>query len=608
MEHIISSDDQFAEMQVFHGQYLALSRATVPKTHSYNDGGRVRLGDYSFDVARTYSVEEFEKEFNKNSVVKASWNGSWVVKPVDNIYGISGLPVNTYENAWGVRKRVELRGSNYFLLDVKTLDVKYDFCYWMPGEFFDTNHYKNLTSQTTLSRQPFGNSISIGGTGLEFSGVNWAAGSATDIVPNQVLSSLASEDQYETLILQRGDFYVSQQTFPGRFIFDLHGQGEGFIMQSWVMSVVRKHTDQLMFSFRVRAGQLIDLKHCTKTADLPTKTQKLYVQSTSGTIEVWADDNTALVKVLQGDFALPSDCRLCLQGMDQTSFPIPQYQTLTALATTTRGTMCMAIKSATDANYMVFESNLFKLAIANNILVVNEVSTALTIAHGTRMVISCSFRDTKIEVSVLNIDSSSLQQYASTAAEASFVAQSGYTVNYKCPGDTGFELSGLIMVYENDDGLEKKLVQEIQQCWSGSEEDLGTYSNGSFTSGASLAGDVLDLVFRTFTRVVPKIDRELQNIFRLDEEIFQTTIATKHGYTNRISSVVVRATGLGVDGLAGNVIYTGVPVDGHIENVPRYFSFDSPGMLTVFSSFVDAQDGHEKTFVNGESSYTILLK
>ena len=540
--------------------------------------------------------------------MKAKWDGSWTLKPVDNIYGISGSPVNTYENQWGVRKRIEQRGSNYFLVDVKTLDIKQDFCHWMPGEFFDTNHYKAITSQNALTVLPFGNSVAISGTGMEFGAVNWVAGNATDILPNKVLSSLESEEQHETLALRSGDFYVSEQTFPGRFVFDLHGQGEGFIMQSWVISVIHKHTDQPLFSFRVRAGQLIDLVHCTKTADLPTKTQKLYVDSTAGTIDVWADEKTTTTKVLQSNFALPADCRLCLQGLDETTFPIPQYRTLKTLTTTTKGTLCMAIKSATDADYLVFESNLFKLAVANNILVVNEVSTGLTLSHATRMVISCSFVDTEIEVSVLDIDNSLLQQYASSAAEPNFVVQSTYSANSRCPGDTGFQLSGLIMVYDNDDKLEKKLLQEIEQCWSGSEIDLGQYDNGSFTSGASLDNDVLSVVFQDYTRVVPKISRELQSIFRVDEEIFETTVSSRHGYTDRISSVLVRAVGLGVNGLAGNVIYSGVPVNGHIENTPNFFSFAHPGMLTVYSSFIDSQDGVEKLFTHGESSYTILLK
>ena len=244
MENIVSSDDNYAEMQIFHGQFLALARATVPKTHNYNDGGRVWLGDYLFELGRTYSVDEFEKEFNKNEIVKAKWDGSWTLKPVDNIYGISGSPVNTYENQWGVRKRIEQRGSNYFLVDVKTLDIKQDFCHWMPGEFFDTNHYKAITSQNALTVLPFGNSVAISGTGMEFGAVNWVAGNATDILPNKVLSSLESEEQHETLALRSGDFYVTTVCFIGcrtQFRRTIHVQCKFQMPGGYWISVIRSN-------------------------------------------------------------------------------------------------------------------------------------------------------------------------------------------------------------------------------------------------------------------------------------------------------------------------------------------------------------------------------
>ena len=258
MEHVLESADQFGEILVSYGSKIALKRAVVPYKEDYNDAGTVSMSEYSFDVPRCHTLEEFQAEFNKNKLLKATFDENrWTVKPKKNIFGESGEIVNTYEDSDKNRRRIEFRDPNYFLLDEKNLKLSDDYFYWKAGELLDVNMYKPITSVNSISVVPFGNSMSLAGSSFYFGKINSGTSEMTDITPDKDLSILGDDAQDQKIYLEEGDFYVSEQKFPGRFIFELHGLGEGFIMQSCIVSVVRKHTDTPFCSFRIRAGQLI---------------------------------------------------------------------------------------------------------------------------------------------------------------------------------------------------------------------------------------------------------------------------------------------------------------------------------------------------------------
>ncbi len=605
MERVLNSTDSIAELQAT-GTKIALKRASVPYMVPYNNGGKVSLGEYSFSVPQCHSADEFAQEFNKNSIVKAQFNGThWKVRPKKNIYGVSGSLINTYEDQHGNQRRLEFRDSKYWLVDEKSLDLSVDYFYWKAGQLIDTSEYKPITSVNAITKVRFENTVALSGTQLTFGGVNTSASDAQYISLDHKLS-IGGEEQHETITLDTGDHYVSEQGFPGRFILKLHGLGEGFIMQSCVISVIKKHIDVPMFSFRIRAGQLIDLVNCTKNVEIPAKTQKLFIEQMSNQISVWSDDGVSLVKIIQGDVDVQSDCRLCLSALAPIEFPTPQYQTIKALANT-KGSLCFGMKAANSNVYTIFESNLFKIVVQADILLVNGVSTGITISTLVTYVVSASFVDTQIEASVLNLALGSVAQYASTAAEGSFVSQSSYSSNFASTVATGFELCGLIMAYDNSDEIENNLLHEIIQCWSGREQDLGTFDGTDFQNGsASWVSDKLTVAGIVYTRIVPELNNELRQLFGVQSEVSGALEGV--GYTNRIAQTLVRAVGIGVRGFSGNVIFSGKTDQGKIECEPEWFSFIFPGHCVLIPSYIDAQNGVEKQFDSHESSYTILLK
>lgn len=608
MERVLTSSDTIAELQTL-GSKIALKRASVPFVVPYNDGGSVSLGGYSFSVPQCHSAEEFTEEFNKNTIVKAKWNGSrWTVRPKKNIYGVSGSLINTYEDQYGNKRRLEFRDSKYWLVDEKSLNLSVDYFYWKAGQLIDTSQYKPITSVNAITKVQFENSVALSGTQLTFGKQNVSASDAQYISLDKKLS-IGGDEQHEKISLDFGDYYVSEQGFPGRFILELQGLGEGFIMQSCVISIVKKHIDVPMFAFRIRAGQLLDLVNCTKTIEIPAKTQKLFIEQIANQISVWSDDGLTVVKILQGNVNVQSDCRLCLSAIAPIEFPTPKFQTIKAL-TNTKGSLCFGMKAADSTNspvYTIFESNLFKIDVQTGILLVNGVSTGITISTLVTYVVSASFVDTEIEVSVLNLALNSVVQYASTAAEGTFVSQSSYSSNFASTAATGFELCGLIMVYDNSDEIEQNILHEIIQCWSGREQDLGEFDGTDFQHGnASWIADKLTIAGIVYTRIVPKLNSELRQLFGVKAEISDALEGV--GYENRIAQTLVRAVGIGVRGFSGNVIFSGKTDHGKIECEPEWFSFIFPGHCVLIPSYIDAQNGVEKQFDSHESSYTILLK
>ena len=605
MERVLTSTNSIAEIKAF-GSKIALKRASVPFIVPYNDGGSVSLGNYSFSVPQCHSAEEFTEEFNKNTIVKAKWNGNrWIVRPKKNIYGASGSLINTYEDQHGNQRRLEFRDSKYWLTDEKSLDLSADYFYWKAGQLIDNSDYKTITSVNAITKVQFENSVALSGTQLTFGKQNINASDAEYISLDQKLS-IGGDEQHEKISLDFGDYYVSEQGFPGRFIMELQGLGEGFIMQSCVISIVKKHIDVPMFSFRIRAGQLLDLVNCTKTVEIPAKTQKLFIEQIANQISVWSDDGVAVVKILQGDVNVQSDCRLCLSAIAPVEFPTPKFQTIKAL-TNTKGSLCFGMKAANASVYTIFESNLFKIEVQANVLLVNGVSTGITIGSLVTYVVSASFIDTEIEVSVLNLAINSVVQYASTAAEGTFVSQSSYSSNFASTVAAGFELCGLIMVYDNSDEIEQNILHEIIQCWSGREQDLGEFDGTDFQNGnASWIADKLTVAGIEYTRIVPKLNSELSRLFGVEAEISDALEGV--GYVNRIAQTLVRAVGIGVRGFSGNVIFSGKTDHGKIECEPEWFSFIFPGHCVLIPSYIDAQNGVEKQFDSHESSYTILLK
>lgn len=609
MEINRSSESQYASIFFRTGGKVALKRAVVPfECQPYSNYGEVKLGDYLFSMPETHTREEFETEFNKNEILHAFWDNSrWTVQPKKNIYGASGEVVNVYSNS--VEKRIELRGSDYYLVENRNFDISEDNIHFFPGELNDSAFYKKITSVNAISVGTIGNQICLEGSAFTFSKQNYGAKQKSDVSLDFIRSNVNSSQQDSQIFLDRGDIYVTNEKFPGVFTIDLQGLGEGFLMDSCEISVVKNHADCNFFSFRLRAGECIDLKHCSQTLPLDSRAKSIFLEVVNNKVEVWQNVEGVLAKILQGNLSVPNDCSMCFTGTDKLEFAVPQYQEVKNF-TSDLGSLCVALETPVANDYTILQTNLIKLSVSGGQLQCNEVQTNLSIQQGTPYVVSASFVGLEIQVSVLDLNTSVLTQYESTSDEGAFVSQSTYTTDFTAMSVAG-KIGKWILVYGNSDILEKQILQEVLSVhWQGSQVNLGGFVDGVFTNGSTLTGDLLTHNAVEYTRVCPKIDYELQQIFRLPEEIYTKLQSTKKGYEERIERTVVRLHGIGVSGLdQQSLIYSGKTNNGHIDVFdPEYFSFFHFGRATLFSAWIDAQDGSEKQFTKSRASYTICVK
>ena len=381
-------------------------------------------------------------------------------------------------------------------------------------------------------------------------------------------------------------------------------------MNSPRISVVGQH-NSVFFSFRLRAGELINLKHCTQTSAINSRAKHFFVEMHTSKIEVWENVDGTLTKILQGTMNVPSDSRLALQAVDTMDFAPPQYQTVKQLTSAT-GSICIAVETASAVTWTILQTNLILLRVINAFLDVNGVTTTIAIAQDTAYVISASFVGTQIEASALNITTNVLVQYASSGDESSFVSQHLWTANFTA-ASTEAKIGEWVLAYGNSDALEKKIAAKVlAMYWPGREDNLGTYAAGTFSGGATYDEDTQELTHGSvYSRVVPKLDQELQDIFRLGEEVYEKTESTKKGYENRVARDLIRCVGVGVNGMDQNsLIYSGQSTAGHIEiSQPDYFSFHHRGRAVVFCSYVDSQDDMERQYdADIPCSYTISIK
>ncbi len=615
----MQSSSHCAKTVIKQGSAMALRRANIGvHPEAYNHGGTITYGTDEFELEPCSNLEAFQEAFNKNKYLRAHWDGHrWTVKPKQEIFGSSDMVQNVYTRAdgSGIAKKIEKRGSDYYLLDHVDLDLIEDYFHFDAGKLQDERDYKTISSANAITVSTIDQTHALSGSQFVFSKSNWGAGKPQSLEMDLARSTVSRKNQADRIYLEKGDVYITKPNFPGRFTIEMHGDSEGLIMQSPRFSIFRG--DKLSspyFSFRIRAGGLIDLKHCTVDVAFPTTTQRIFFEKNANKMEVWADTGLTKVRVLQGTLDIPTDARLGFVALDDQSLDA-SYQSTTQFSNTQKGSICLAIRTPTDMNYTIFESNLFKLSVANYVLVVNGVSTALSLAASADYSISASFDGTEIEASALNLGTAGLTQYASSSAEGTFVSQSSYANDFTALS-TGGRLGTLVMVYDNSDLIEQKLLQQIlADHWGQRVENLGTYSSitNAFSNGtASLADQKLTHSATIYDRICPDIDEELRAIFRLPEnDIFAEEKSTKNGYVDRISGYNIRCTGVSLNGIdQSSLLYSGHSTSSLVDCAELdYCPFFHLGRCIVHASWIDAQDGSEREFSEIQpSSYTISIK
>ncbi len=612
MELHKASSTPYVKFFINNGYKLALKRAGVPTHEAYNDAGTVTLGDYEFTVPETHSLQEFATEFNKNEILQCSYDGQrWTVQPKEHMYGQLDFPENTFISAHGVKRRVEVRGSDYYIVDVIDLSFDEDYIHFEPAELWDVNQYKKYTAVNALDIDLIGAQLARKSTAITMSNGAWATGKFQDVSMSVEKSILESTVQDAVIRMAPGDKYVTSQKFPGRFMFDLHGEAEGFLMNSPNISIVGAH-NTVFGSFRLRAGELISLKHFTKIQQIDSRANHFFVELHSNKIQIWEDVDGTLNKILQGDVNVPANSQLMLTAVDTIEIAPPKYQTLKEL-TADSASVCLAVETAATNTFNILQTNVIKLDNTSGFLQVNGVTTTVPLASGTSYVLSASFVGTRVEASALHISTGALSQYASSSDEATFVSQSSYSANFTAISVEG-KLGELILVYGNSDAIEKQILAHVlAKYWPSRETNLGTYTHetGDFSTGAAYNNTTGVLTYgEAYARLVPTIDFELQDIFRTDGEIYAKTEGKSKGYEQRVERNNIRCIGVGCSGMDGEgLIYSGKASNGHIEvSNPEYFAFDHTGRAVVYSSFIDAQNGDEREHTTGQTSYTISVK
>ncbi len=611
MEAKTSSTKNFSELTIRTGSQIALRSAVIPEYITpYSDGGTVTLGDSVFTLPETHNRAEFETEFNKNPYLRCSWDGNrWTVKPKKEIFGELTVPTNVFENADKVQKKIQAIGVNHWLVENRGLVIDEKYFRSNAGILHDTTGYKLVSGDTGVVS--LGNGLGVEGI-LSFTNAINFAGDEQNITADSQKSNIGASAIDNQIFLEGGDAFVSTQTFDGVFYIGLHGDSEGLLMNSPTISIVKNHADQPFASFRMRAGECIELKNMTLVTALDSKANRLLVKTQSNKVQLWQDVEGVESKVLQGDIDLPSECSMCLTAIDKTTMVAPTFRKIETYTSDT-GSLCVALKTPNQSTCTLLQTNVVTLKMNAGFLEVNSVVTSVPMAVETEYVISASVYSQQVEASALDLGSSVLSQYASTSAEGTYVSQASNTGNFISMSSLPGVLGMCILVYANSDTIEKQILQEVLSIYhGGSSVSLGTYADGDFSLTDSTYDEKTGVLTHSsveYTRIVPTLSPELRNIFRLPSEIPSEMTSDKKGYVYREYKNRIHCVGIDVSGLDKKSLIWEGKQHGNVEVAnPVYLDFGHKGGCVLHTTYIDAQNYAERNYGKEYCSYTISIK
>ena len=601
METLVHSFNDKAVISVLSDK-IAFKSAKLPKhVVSYCSETTISLGQEVFTVKEAATKEELVQNVNASGIISCVDDGEWNVGPLTSGFTQPGSVTGVFESADGVRKIVEEASGTYTMRDRAIRQLTDPHIEFAPGATKAKDSFHNISGNVTKSA--IGESIGVSGSNLEIEGGKLAA-APTAISPDPLQSQRVGTSAAIKLV--KGDRYVSQQSLQdGRFIIPLHGENEGVIVNSQcVFQVVRNGKLDPLFAFRLRVS-LKDIQHASLISQIPLECSELSLEFVNSKAQLYGVTDGVKALLLQGDVALPADCRLCVKALSEVDIPVLQHQALSN-TTADAASLCFALTTPNATNYEILLSNTAEIRLINGVLVCNGVTTGLSLAANTSFVISHGYVSStqKIDVSVLNLATNQLQQYQSVGAESNFAATNAHASDPRLLSGGGV-LGHFICVYANDDSIEKRILAEVLSShWSGRNVTLGTLASGTFSNGGTFADDVLTHGSIQYTRICPQVGSELQHIFGVDAELPETVVGRNKPVDARILFYRVRIIGVGLKGSdEKSLLFAGVPVDSELAaESPAFFRVGTPGLARVLLSYVDACTGTE-TPIQGAVAY-----
>ncbi len=285
------------------------------------------------------------------------------------------------------------------------------------------------------------------------------------------------------------------------------------------------------FGFTLNAGFAQSTVNLSVTNSVPMDVETLiFEKDSNGLIHVSAEK---LDKQVLNCFSstISVNSKLVILDVNYAEdFELPQIVQRTAAANRDG---CMVFGMYVNSNsFAMVLSPKFDINCTSNKLFVNGVSTVDLVYQNYYVIIL--EKDANLTVDALNITTGQTQSQTHTAP--SYTNTSGLTDNIRL--QTGFQIGSWGMSANKGDA--DKFLQFVKMQVTGSlaSTNLGTYADGTFSTGATLVKNLLTVGSETFTRKPLELSRQLQNITRIHEEQLQKSeTGSRKSYEDRIEGI-----------------------------------------------------------------------
>ena len=133
---------------------------------------------------------------------------------------------------------------------------------------------------------------------------------------------------------------------------------------------------------------------------------------------------------------------------------------------------------------------------------------------------------------------------------------------------------------------------------------LGTFSQGTFGSGATLEGDVLTIAGETFTKAQIKLSSQMQKILRMQSPVTTQVTGDSPAYETRVDRVQIHSSN--ITGINGTSLMCEVQPNTQ-QNDPIFHDLTRDN-ITISYRLVDNQgDGATTAKLASRQKWTVVL-
>lgn len=557
---------------------------------------------------------DFMDQFNTNEKVIASLDEDdhWNIRLYGDVYGESmEIPTGVYTNKVnGTTIRINKDGNNFRAYDF----IDYNkLLSGTPGFFLPPADLKEHSQKWTIT----------GSSGFTTLGSHAGNVTTTSLLlgPNsQVAYPLefatldtnqsffaASQPKDKTLVyINRGDQMVFDSDFNKEFVFTLHGRNDGLILNSPIFQILKENErEHELAEFRLRAGAVYEPKRFVVNNAIPTGARQLiFSRSSSQKIEVHVDDGTL---ICTSACIVDTTTRFGMLGVVNQTIEIPKHRTVVAAGGEVNAIIVLAFQTA-DINQILYWSDLFKIELTSGDIFVNGIDSTLTTTTGPHLLL------VSIEGGVLTVLHSGINSEGAVQAVSAYTGETDPTIglpSHRQAFVSGGTLGAVVEFRNSSSSLASKawaVVSSLHTTPLNRSFDMGTYTNGTFSSGFTYDEDsgLLTTGSDTWDRQRFELSEELRNIFGLSSRVvFGQTIGRK-AYDRRVHSIVIRELACGRSAIGDKL--EEIPVENRDDVVAIHKKkLECRSKIATFQiHMVDAQNGEERPFVKEGPAHLIF--